>query len=444
MDPTSTVCPVYTKTETRGRIDLCGVWKHQINTSAERPDESGAWEDYEVPGWRSAVRKDVPYFLWFRRGIEIPADWQGKRVVLNLRGARNTPKVFVDGRLAGSKFDGWTPFELDITDFVRPGCRHTLDLCCGDRSAVEDLTKSTDEIAHTIAPVGGFHDNCGPFLPVYFDAYDPLHFEDSRLAIVTSVRNMTVSVTGAVVHAAGTLPDASFLKIECAVLDGETPVLTFGGVPQFGEVRLSDAADDAAFDPGAWRFEAAFPGAKLWTPETPDLYRLRIRLYANGALRDESFTRFGFREVWCDGPDFFLNGVKRRLLASSTWPAYGYIPREIAIEISRLLEVPLAKIYGVVTFYNFFRLQKAGKYNVQVCLGTACYLRGGDDLIKEFERQLGVGLNATTKDGLFSVEAVRCLGCCGLAPVAVVNGEVHGKLEAKDVERIIKIYRERG
>ena len=123
---------------------------------------------------------------------------------------------------------------------------------------------------------------------------------------------------------------------------------------------------------------------------------------------------------------------------------YGYIPREIAIEISSLLDVPLAKIYGVVTFYNFFKLQKAGKYIIQVCLGTACYLRGGDDLMKEFERQLGVGLNATTSDGLFSVEAVRCLGCCGLAPVVVVNGEVHGKLAAKDVAGIIEKYRKLG
>ena len=123
---------------------------------------------------------------------------------------------------------------------------------------------------------------------------------------------------------------------------------------------------------------------------------------------------------------------------------YGYIPREIAIEISSLLDVPLAKIYGVVTFYNFFKLQKAGKYIIQVCLGTACYLRGGDDLMKEFERQLGVGVNATTPDGLFSVEAVRCLGCCGLAPVVVVNGEVHGKLATKDVAGIIEKYRKIG
>ena len=123
---------------------------------------------------------------------------------------------------------------------------------------------------------------------------------------------------------------------------------------------------------------------------------------------------------------------------------YGYIPRNIAIETAELLDVPLAKISGVVTFYNFFKLQKAGKYIIQVCLGTACYLRGGDDIIKEFEKQLGIGVNATTPDGLFSVEAVRCIGCCGLAPAAVVNGEVHGKLTTADVAGIIAKYREQG
>ena len=123
---------------------------------------------------------------------------------------------------------------------------------------------------------------------------------------------------------------------------------------------------------------------------------------------------------------------------------YGYIPRNIAIEISSMLDVPLAKIYGVVTFYNFFKLQKAGKYIIQVCLGTACYLRGGDDIIKEFESQLGVGVNATTADGMFSVEAVRCLGCCGLAPVAVVNGEVFGKLDKGAVAGIIEKFRKQG
>ena len=124
--------------------------------------------------------------------------------------------------------------------------------------------------------------------------------------------------------------------------------------------------------------------------------------------------------------------------------AYGYIPRNIAIEVSEMLGVPLAKIYGVGTFYNFFKLQKAGKYIIQVCLGTACYLRGGDDLMKELERELGIGVNGTTADGLFSIEAVRCLGCCGLAPVIVVNGEVHGKLETKNIAGIVEKYRKLG
>ena len=145
-----------------------------------------------------------------------------------------------------------------------------------------------------------------------------------------------------------------------------------------------------------------------------------------------------FIEEWKDKPGNLI------MVLHQVQQKYGYIPRNIAIEISELLSVPLAKIYGVVTFYNFFKLQKAGKYIIQVCLGTACYLRGGDDLIKEFERQLGVGVNATTADGLFSIEAVRCLGCCGLAPVVVVNGEVYGKLGKGDVAGIIEKYRKLG
>lgn len=145
-----------------------------------------------------------------------------------------------------------------------------------------------------------------------------------------------------------------------------------------------------------------------------------------------------FIEEWKEKPGNLI------MVLHQVQQTYGYIPREVAIEVSALLSVPLAKIYGVVTFYNFFKLQKAGKYIIQVCLGTACYLRGGDDLMKTLERELGIGVNGTTPDGLFSVEAVRCLGCCGLAPVIVVNGEVHGKLETKDIPGIIEKYRKLG
>ena len=120
---------------------------------------------------------------------------------------------------------------------------------------------------------------------------------------------------------------------------------------------------------------------------------------------------------------------------------FGYIPRPVAIELSRMLEVPLAKIYGVITFYHFFKLVKPGKYKLQVCMGTACYLRGGDDLIAELETMLGIGVNETTEDGLFSLEAVRCVGCCGLAPVVVCGSDVYGKLTTDQLAEIVAKYR---
>ncbi len=132
------------------------------------------------------------------------------------------------------------------------------------------------------------------------------------------------------------------------------------------------------------------------------------------------------------------------MILHRTQEEYGYIPRNVALELSRLLIVPLAKIYGVVTFYHFFKLTKPGKYKIQVCMGTACYLKGGEDLILEIERTLGLPVNKTTDDGLFSLEAVRCIGCCGLAPVLVINGtEVHGKLTKDQLPGIIAKYTEK-
>jgi len=121
---------------------------------------------------------------------------------------------------------------------------------------------------------------------------------------------------------------------------------------------------------------------------------------------------------------------------------FGYIPRKIAIELTELLDIPLAKIYGVITFYHFFKLKKPGKHKLQVCMGTACYLKGGQDLIEEVENLLDIGVNQTTEDGLFSLEAVRCVGCCGLAPVLVVGKDVYGKLKTDKMAEILAKYRD--
>ena len=115
----------------------------------------------------------------------------------------------------------------------------------------------------------------------------------------------------------------------------------------------------------------------------------------------------------------------------------GYISREAADEVSRLLDVPLATIWGVVTFYHFFKLNKPGKYNIQVCLGTACYLKGGDMIIDELGLQKGLDIDGLTEDGKFSLQAVRCVGCCGLAPVMVVNDAVHGQTTPEEAVAIV-------
>ncbi len=120
---------------------------------------------------------------------------------------------------------------------------------------------------------------------------------------------------------------------------------------------------------------------------------------------------------------------------------FGYIPRKAAFEVADLLDVPLARIYGVITFYNFFKLNRPGRNRIQICMGTACYLSGGEDIILEIEEMLGVGLNTVTPDGEFSIEAVRCLGCCGLAPVLMINGVVYGKVKMEELPGILARYK---
>ncbi|MBO4388749.1 MAG: NAD(P)H-dependent oxidoreductase subunit E [Spirochaetales bacterium] len=115
----------------------------------------------------------------------------------------------------------------------------------------------------------------------------------------------------------------------------------------------------------------------------------------------------------------------------------GYISREAAEKVSQLLDIPLAKVWGVVTFYHFFKLTKPGEHNIAVCLGTACYLKGGDKVVEAINKELGIDVGQVTEDGKFSLEAVRCVGCCGLAPVMTISGEVFGKLTKEAVPGIL-------
>jgi NADH:ubiquinone oxidoreductase subunit E len=117
---------------------------------------------------------------------------------------------------------------------------------------------------------------------------------------------------------------------------------------------------------------------------------------------------------------------------------YGYVPREAAMSLGEQLDVPLARIYEVLTFYNYFRLESPGKNVVSVCLGTACYLKGAPRLLDLASEELGVKPGETTPDGEFHLQVVRCVGCCGLAPVVTVNAELMAKVSGEALEERLR------
>ena len=121
---------------------------------------------------------------------------------------------------------------------------------------------------------------------------------------------------------------------------------------------------------------------------------------------------------------------------------YGYLPIEVQKIIAEKTDTPLEEVFGITTFYSQFMLNPSGEVAVAVCLGTACYVKGSQEIIDEFSKQLGVAVGSTSPDGKYSIEATRCIGACGLAPVLTVNGEVYGRLTKKDVATIIAKYKD--
>ena len=117
---------------------------------------------------------------------------------------------------------------------------------------------------------------------------------------------------------------------------------------------------------------------------------------------------------------------------------FGYLPEEYITEISKSLNVPVSNLYGIITFYTWFRLTPRAKYNIDVCLGTACFINGADALLDELQLRLGIKMGESTADGMFSLTNTRCVGCCGLAPVLTINGEVYGKVKREDIKGILE------
>ena len=132
------------------------------------------------------------------------------------------------------------------------------------------------------------------------------------------------------------------------------------------------------------------------------------------------------------------------MILSDIQNEYGYIPLEVQELVSGKTGIPVAEIYGVVTFYSFFSLKPKGKYVIGVCLGTACYVKGSQQVIDKFSELLKIKPGETTEDGLFTLDALRCIGACGIAPAISINGKVYPKVAVNEVPKIIEEYRNMG
>ena len=132
------------------------------------------------------------------------------------------------------------------------------------------------------------------------------------------------------------------------------------------------------------------------------------------------------------------------MILSAIQKEYGYIPLDVQEIVSKKTGISVSEIYGVVTFYSFFSLKPKGKYIVGVCLGTACYVKGAQQVIDKFSEVLGIAPGETTADGMFTLDALRCIGACGIAPAVSINGKVYPKVEVSGVAKIVNDLRAEG
>jgi len=141
-------------------------------------------------------------------------------------------------------------------------------------------------------------------------------------------------------------------------------------------------------------------------------------------------------EKWNSDPDFVIE------MMQDIQDEFRYIPREALEEVTLQTKVPLAKLYHIATFYKSFSLEPQGKYKIQVCTGTACHVKGAPLILDAFKRELNIEIDETTEDDNFTLEEVRCLGCCSLAPVVMINNDIYGNFTSDKIKTILKKYDE--
>jgi len=152
-------------------------------------------------------------------------------------------------------------------------------------------------------------------------------------------------------------------------------------------------------------------------------------------LRKEQIEKiYSFCDEFGNSPGELINVLHK------SQGEFGYLPAEVQEVIADKMDMPVAKVYGVVTFYSFFTMTPKGRHPISICTGTACYVRGAENVLAEFKKQLDIEVGETSEDGKFSLSCLRCVGACGLAPVVQVGEKTYGRIAPDDVEEILKEY----
>lgn len=296
--------------EPRIDLDLNGEWEFKKVDNLDAPPGDGDWKPFDVPGYLRGYRYER---AWFRRSFNLPESMRGKRIKIRFGGVKYNSRVFVNGKRVGGCYGGYSHFEVDATDTVRFDGPNELLVGCHDwtgvfspgevdfgrrgrGSRVRDIPR--DQV---LAPIGGLVDSYGIWGDVMLEAQPTVYVRD--LFIKPSVRRGELQIDYAIANESGVDVEVS---LRAAVEEAGQDVVSLQGE------RLQVAAGTTA----SITLRQAWPSPHLWSHEDPHLYHLRTELSTGDVLR----TRFGFREFWIEGHDFYLNGSKVHLLGSSGWP----------------------------------------------------------------------------------------------------------------------------
>jgi len=322
----------------REEQSLNGQWECVKVADLDAPVPTDGWQQVAVPGTLSGYNYER---AWFRRTVTVPAGWQGRRVQIEFAGARWNSRVSVNGRRVGDHFGGFEPFVVDVTDAVRFGPENELLVGVHDWSGVftdreADLAQPTDWVRElprdkVLYPIGGLTSNYGLWDDVTLRALPSVYVRDLFVRPSVQRRRLDVDVT-----IANDSAQEAEVQVVATAEDGGTPALELPGAP----LRVA-AGQEATVTLGA-----DWAGPHLWSHLDPHLYDLRTRfLDPAGTALDELRTRFGFREIRIEGPDFVVNGQRLHLLATSWWPPEQNASRA---EIERQLRA--IKACGCTTF----------------------------------------------------------------------------------------------